>query len=372
MKRLLFHLLPILLLLSCSSENNPAKIYVLQTMQKSMHDQYAYGHMYLLDLREMAEDKSQPREYLTRVKQIYRHALHIDSLVGSAVYKIEQLKWKVFKEIGVKVNKRTLNYLTNNELAPKNASYPNSYDWTKIRHTGESNLFDEATIKELKNSLRHLRKNVCEYLAFSVNTEVYSKFSFVDPQINDYKDADDFTRIYTAKTKHQHIPPDDVEILKRIYFALTKNEQFWQNVLTEKDDWTEVMQMLLALETDILDARSNAITSIRFRIGCGADFGFTHILPVVDAPTAAIAGDTLTYTVYMAAFNADKNPSFTIKSGGELLYVKNGIGYFRAIVPQNGNLELNGLLTIFNKSGIPKTVLWKRSVKAIRQPKNGS
>lgn len=369
MKRIFLYLLPILLLFSCSSENDPAKLYVLQTMQKSASDQYAFGQMYLLDLREMAEDKSEPREYLTRVKQIYRHALYIDSLFGSAVYQIETLKRKVFQEIGVKVNHQTLNYLSTDEPPPKNSSRPNMFDWTKIQHTGGSNLFDEATIRDLKNALKRLRKNACEYLAFSVNIDDYTKFSFVDPQINDYKYGADFTRLYTAKTKHQHIPPDDVEILKRIYFTLTKNEEFWQNVLTEKSDWTEVMQLLLALETDILDARANAITSIRFRIGCGADFGFTHILPVVDAPSAAMAGDTITYTVFMAAFNADKNPYFTLKNGGELLYVKNGVGHFRAVVPQQGKLDLNGTITVFNKSGIPKTVLWKRSIKAIRQPK---
>lgn len=358
---LLFGLL--VLLVSCSSNNDPGQIYALETMQSNALEQYAYGEEYRMEMKEMIADKSEVEVLLSRTNFIYKSFEKIDQLVGEQLSQIRAIKLGMFKAFGENIKVTSENSIVHYDYKIESPVRPLIIDLKNVKHTGRANVLTEANRKTLVNSLKAYRKTICRLVVASQSHKERCYY-FVDPQINQFKDDKDFYKLFDAKTKSSNIGPDDYEAVKQIYRVLTKTDVEWEQIFTEKESWLDELAVLISIESDILRARALAFTTIRYRISdCG--YNFTNILPVVYGPNAAHAGDTLELKVLMTAFNKNQNPKIDLLKMGKVTKVEDGIAYLQIVVPQSKHVEVKGRITILNKSGIPKTLPWEHEIEVI-------
>ena len=120
---------------------------------------------------------------------------------------------------------------------------------------------------------------------------------------------------------------------------------------------------LSSLQKDILSARAKAITLIRNRMGVG-EYSFNKIIPLAYGPEVVNANEEFTVEVLMAAFDSDKQPE-VIYNGATISDVHDGKGYLK-LQAQGSTMDLNGTISIRNKSGIKKTMEWNKTVHVMK------
>lgn len=316
----------------------------------------------------MAKDRSENEHARSRFKMLFNRFILIDSLSGIHIAEIEKMKRQMFRSFGEEMSIKKEQSILHYDYKNDKTSRPVSYDLKNVKHTGSSNLLNEKNRLKLIVSYRKLRREICSLITTSINFSIDTKqYSFIDPNIIDFKNEKDFWKQYDLKIKQSTISPDDTEVVKRIYHLLSKSENDWKLIFNEKESWMDDMSVLLALENDIQLARSMAFNVILNRITSCASYDFTRILPSVYGPNAAIEGDTITLQIFMAAVNANKMPIVQQLKGGTLEKTKNGIAYVKVIVPSKKQTEINGTITIINKSGIPKTLAWNHQLKILKK-----
>ena len=350
-------------LLSCTTTHDSGKIYTLETLQNNTLEQFNYGEESSMLLKEMTSDRTNSIEYTSKVSHLYEALLEIDSVTALSVSLVEKYKKELFISIG----------------APKAESppYPSQssnpcrpilYDLSRIKHTGESSVLDDLSRKRIVASIRNYRGEICRLLQESHFIEKDREaFYFVDPNINTFRDDKDFNRQFDERIKKSNISMDDMEVTKRIYRILSKTDENWRSIIGEKDSWTDVLSVLLSIENDILTVRAMAFHQIQYRMGCGADFNFSHILPIIHGPNAAGAGDTVQLKVFMGAYNAAQNPAFELSGGAKLEKIEAGIGYITVVIPKSEKSVINGKISVRNKSGVVKTMAWEHTIRAISE-----
>jgi hypothetical protein len=87
-------------------------------------------------------------------------------------------------------------------------------------------------------------------------------------------------------------------------------------------------------------------------------------MPLAYGPEVANQNEEVEIQVLMAAFDSDKQPIVTV-SGGTLRETKEGKGYVTA-KGGSGELKLSGQITILNKSGVPKTLPWEKTIQIMK------
>jgi hypothetical protein len=97
------------------------------------------------------------------------------------------------------------------------------------------------------------------------------------------------------------------------------------------------------------------------------EYSFNKIQELVSGPGVATAGEPIELKVTMAAYDSDNNPVVT---GPGSITIENGIGTVKTTAANNGEMNLSGTVTIYNKSGVPKERPWSWKVQIV-QP-NGS
>lgn len=368
MKTIGFTFLLVAVLTSCSNTNDQGKLYVLENMQRNTIEQFSYGEEKFSEMKEMVEDRSE-NEYLTsRFYKLFKVFIQIDSLTGIQVTEIEKMKRQMFRSFGEEMSIKKDQSILHYDYKNDKTSRPVSYDLKNVKHTGSSNLLNEKNRLKLIVSYRKLRREICSLITTSMNFSLDTKqYSFIDPNIIDFKNDKDFWKQYDLKIKQSTISPDDTEVIKQVYRLLSKSENNWKLIFNEKESWMDDMSVLLALEDDIQLARSLAFNVMRSKFGGGANFHATQIFPNIYGPNAAMEGDTLTLQIYVAAVNANQMPIVQQLKGGTLEKTKNGIAYVKVIVPSKKQTEINGTITIINKSGIPKTLKWNHQLKILKK-----
>lgn len=364
MKALIVFIVPILFLFSCNSEIDPGEIYALEVLQGNTHQQFAYGEEKLLDSKECSEDKS-AGEIQKVYMDSYGFYMKIDSISGSYVSIIEKMKMDMFiglnEELAFEKEESIIQY----DYKREKSSRPVYYVLSNVKNRGGSDILNPKNRDVLIMSIRKYRKELCEMI---VKSAYYHKnrpsYFFKDPAINEFKNNEDFNRQFDEKIKQSKISPDDFEAVRKIYFLLSKTDSEWEVILTEKDSWVDAMGVLLAVENSILEARSLAFYLMSGRGGCGGSSIFTKILPLVNGPNAAVAGDTVQLEIIMAAYDEYKTPVITV-SEGRVEKIKEGKGYISVVVPNSKELEVKGTISILNKSGVPRTNEWSHKIKVI-------
>ncbi|WP_341904095.1 hypothetical protein [Fluviicola taffensis] len=362
MKVLIALIVPISFLFSCQSDIDPGEIYALEVLQGNTNQQFGYGEEKLSDIREMSEDRSNGEVQIVYM-DLYRFLIKIDSLSGNYVSIIEKMKMDMFTSFHEELSFAKEESIIQYDYKKEKSSRPVNYVLSNVKSRGGSDILNPKNRDLLITSIRRFRRELCEIIEKSACIDDRLYF-FKDPTINDFKDKKDFDRQFDEKTKESNIAPDDIEAVRKIYFLLSKTDKQWESILTEEDSWVDVMGVLLSVENSILEARLLAFYQMRGRVGCGGSYSFSKILPLVNVPNAAVAGDTVQLEVLMAAFNEYKTPDITV-SGGRVGKIKDGKGYISIVVPNSKELEVKGTITINNKSGIPTTNEWSHKIKVI-------
>lgn len=351
------------ILCCCNYKNDTGKIYSLEIIQNNTLEQFSYGEMRMAEMEEMVEDRTNPIDFQSKINLLYKAFLKIDSLTGIQISKISKMKIEMFNSFGENVNVKQENSILNYDYRKVKTSRPVSYTLKKVKHVGKSTILIEKNRDIIIESIRKYRNEICKEIAKSANLEKgTSPFTFIDPQINNFKNDKDFFEQYDIKIKKSKIAFEDFETIKMIYRMLSKTDDEWDKIINEKDTWIDDLSILLSVESDLLKVRSMAFDVIRSRIGCGGNYNFSHILPVVYGPNAAISGDTVELKILMAAYNAYQTPTFEIFGGGKLEKVEKGIGYVKVVLPKSKEIEIKGNITVKNKSGIPKTQMWNHKI----------
>lgn len=372
MKKIALNLILLSFLYGCSYKNDPGKLYSLEIIQTNTLDQFSYGEMRMAEMEEIMEDRTNPNNFQTRVDLLYKAFLKIDRLTGIQISTLSKMKIDMFKSFGEDVSIKSENSIINYEYKNEKLSQPISYTLNKIKYSGESNLLNEENRDLIIELIRKYRYELCTIIEESINFEKSMEpYIFIDPRITDFKNEDDFNQQFDIKIKKSKIAADDYETIKRIYRILTKTDDQWKMIISEKNSWIDDLGILLSIESDILKVRSFAFDQIRSRIGCGGNYNFSHILPIVYGPDAAVAGDTIELKILMAAYNAYQTPTFEIFGGGTLEKVEKGIGYVKVVLPKSKEIEIKGNITVKNKSGVPKTEMWNHKIVILTENRKG-
>lgn len=367
MKDFFISILLVSFLVSCQNQNDKGKIYSLEIIQTNTLEQFSYGEERIMEIEEMFNDRPGTNEFYTIKKRIHNSLLKIDSLSGIPISEFGKMKMEMFKSFGENVAVKNENSIISYDYKKEKASRPLSYFLSKVKYVGESQIFNNSNKELIIKMIKKYRFEICkEIIESNKLVQKNSKpYFFVDPQINEFKDEKDFTKQFDRKIKKSNISYDDIQTIQRIYRILSKSDSEWKMILNKRDSWIDDLGVLLSIENDILKIRSMALTLIRVRIGCGGNYSFTHILPIINGPNAAISGDTVELQVLMAVHDAYKNPTFEISNGGKIVKVEKGIGYVKAVMPKSKNIEIKGTITIKNRSGIPYTEKWNHKIRIL-------
>jgi hypothetical protein len=214
----------------------------------------------------------------------------------------------------------------------------------------------------LINQFENFRGSICERIVSSVLVEKgYKPYYFKDPLIREFTDTKELYKRIDAAITSSHVAQDDSEALKKIYGMLSHNKQGWSELMVKDIYWVDAFTILTQLEMDVLSARADAVSLIRARIGCGGCYGFDSILPMAFGPEVAREGENVYIDVLMVAFDSYEQPEVEA-DGAQVVRIKDGKARLKVELDRPGEKVAKGTITIRNKSGIPKTMSWRKRI----------
>lgn len=361
----------LVILFSCKKENDPGKIFALETLQSNTLEIYADGEEKFAMIKEMTEDKTYPKDFRSKIQKFHGHFNEIDSIIGIYISKIEEMKINMFNSFGEELSIKKEASILHYDFKLEKKSRPYCFEYSNVKYTGSGDILNSKNKETLAKSFKDLRRKICQIIEQSNNVlwnnEHY--YFFKDPSINHFENQKDFLQKFEKALQNSNVALDDKEAIAKIYYLLSKTDKQWESILDEHDDWKDDINIIISLENNILQARAMAFSLMRYKIGCCEEYGFTSILPFVYGPSIALAGDTIHLNILMAAYNENKQPEIQLFSVGQILKIEKGIGHLEVIIPKSKEIELKGNITIRNNSGIPKTQNWSHKVKVLSRDK---
>lgn len=258
------------LFISCRQTNDLGKLYSLEKIQDNNLEQFYKGETYLSEMKEIIENQKTTTnpEFKNNLNLLFKSLVKIDLVSGVHISTLSNMKNDLFNSLGEKMNIKDKNSIINQAYKYEKPSQPLMYHLNKVKITGQSNLLSENNRNTIIESIKRYRSDLCKIIVESLNTEKNkSPFLFIDPQINEFKDINDFDQQYDRKIKMSNISLDDAETVKEIYRMLSKNQNDWEKIIDVKESWIDDLSILLSIENDILKARTMAFSLIRGRIG---------------------------------------------------------------------------------------------------------
>ena len=156
---------------------------------------------------------------------------------------------------------------------------------------------------------------------------------------------------------------DDKYLLIDIYFqmhnaALKVVNERSKSLLTN-------LCLLSVLQQNVLASRTLALAHWKSKVSTG-EYSFNKLVTIVNGPEIIKAGESPQYTVFFAALSTDQVPEINVDSPPNAKMTYNQDGTYTLILEgvQSGTIQLEGSLTIRNKSGIERTEQWKKTIEA--------
>jgi len=383
---MMYLVLTALLALNVSKSILDAFVAIEENIQIANENEYTRGQEKYADLKEVSEDKTQPdvqKKALTLMKTIEQ----IDKITAERIKLIDDIKIEILKTCGEDVTSVgtpesiiVKAYDTKEPLKPTrmhldHVSGKDKYDEPMLV-MGINEDITKPTGKgiELWNSYNDYRKQLTELIGGSQIVEAgQKKFFFKAPEINTFKDFKDLNAQIDKAIKASNVNMDDVEAIKKIYASLTKQERsevhevanvHWIGKTFDHSPSVAAIASLSSMQKEILTARADAVALIRSRVG-GGEYSFNKIMALAYGPDLANNGDDIEVQVLMAAYDSDKQPEVTV-NGGTVTETKDGKGFIRMKASGATEMKLTGTITIKNKSGIPKTQPWEKTIKIMK------
>lgn len=382
---MMYLVLTALLALNVSKAILDAFVAIEENIQISNVNEYGRGEEKRMDLKEVAEDKTNP-EAMKKAISLLKVVAQVDKMTAENIKMIDDLKLEILKKCGEKVDQTGEEFIITKPYSDKEPLRPARMNLMKV---DGKDKYDEpmdvmGIAEDLKrptgngvklwDSYNKYRADLCALIASSSSTtgKEAKKYSFADPKINTFKDFADIRKQLDKAIKT--VAPDDQEALVKIYSSLSKNERIddaeadlkglhWIGKTFDHSPSVAALASLSSLQKEILTARADAVALIRGRVG-GGEYSFNKIMAFAYGPEVANQNEEVEVQVLMAAFDSDKQPKVTV-SGGTLRETKEGKG-FVTTKGSSGELNLSGTITILNKSGIPKTLPWEKRIQIMK------
>jgi len=215
------------------------------------------------------------------------------------------------------------------------------------------------------------RKKVVE-LAGSYQ-EGEKKYSVKAKDINDFETNMELEKKVRAMITGSGnvVNKEDVEALVGIYQELTKKEiakhheidgVHWLGRTFDHAPMVGALASLSSLQLEVLSARAKAINLLKSKVTTG-QFSFNKVVGM-SFPSSAVfnPGDEFTMTVFMGAFDSDKQP-LVKPDQGTFVEAKDGKATIKLRAPQQGEMKLTGQVGVADKSGDVKWMPYETKIQ---------
>ena len=385
---MMYLVLTALLALNVSKSILDAFVAIEENMQKACLTELFRGDEKAAELNETASDKSNPQR-AAKAEMLAKVVADIDKMTAERVKLIDDIKFEVLEACGEDMS--TIGgegSIVVEKYSDKKPCKPSrmhlefvagkdKYDDPMRILLGDATDIKKPTGRgmDLWKSLLSYRKELTEKIA---STQVITgdndkpkfdtKYSFKAPEINEFKDQADLNKKILAAVEKSNVHPDDKDVIIELYRSLTKEEYsevhhepgvHWMGKTFDHSPSVAAIASLTSLQKEVLAARAGALALVRSRVG-GGEYSFNKIMSLAYGPEVVNRNEDFTIEVLMAAYDSDKQPEVTY-NGTEIKDVKDGKGYVK-MKATGAKMELTGTVSIRNKSGIKKTLPWKKTV----------
>ncbi len=386
---MMYLVLTALLALNVSKSILDAFVAIEANIQKANETEFYRGNEKYDGLKETAQDKSEA-DRAAKAARLLKTVDKIDAMTAKRIKFIDGLKTEILTATGEDVKSVGEGHIIlrpYNDKDPRSALRPAKMDLDKVNGKDK---YDEAMhimigpgtdIKkptgkgmDLWKNLNSYRSELCEAIAgYDSGDSATAAYYFKAPSINKFADQQDLSKQLDAAIKKSNVAQDDKEAIKKIYSSLTKEEfstvhdmdnVHWIGKTFDHSPAVAAIASLSSLQKDILTARADAVALIRSRVG-GGEYSFNKIMALAYGPELANSGDEIEVQVLMAAYDSDKQPVVTV-GGTEITDVKDGKGHIKRKATGSSEMTLSGNITIRNKSGVPKTMPWQKTIKIMK------
>jgi len=347
--------LPFLVFLSCSEPDNTGRIEALKALESFARSESFRGSENLYNMEMMCMKVSEPDRSHSKMITLGNHLFQADSLSIELIDRLNKLR-------KIALGKPT------KESERKNV--PDEIDYSLTTELSADAFLNEDEVDRLIKDIEKYRDLLCEKVATSQlsSGKTREPYYFQTPKILSFTSEKEKHRLIKEELKKSKINIEDVVTIFHIIDVLTKKKSTWKALLSTEQDWIDYSMSLLIIQQHIMEARWRAFATINSRIAHCATFEFTNIEPVVDGPSIGFVGDTIQFEVFLAAYHRLKEQEASIENNGKLLKFENGKALFEVVLPESGELELNGALTNLTKSGKRYPRTWSHTIKVI-EPK---
>jgi hypothetical protein len=382
---MMYLVLTALLALNVSNTILDAFVAIEENIQISNENEFARGEEKYAALKEVSEDKTQ-KDIQVKALKLMKTVNAIDKITAERIKFIDDLKLQILetcgedvKTAGTKESIVVKAYSTKEPLKPTRMNLmhvqgKDKYDEPMQILIGEEITNPKGKGIDLWKSYNSYRKELTELISGSVIVEKGMKpYFFNAPEINKFKDFADLNTQIDKAMAASNVAQDDKEAVKKIYAALTKLERsevhevpnvHWIGKTFDHSPSVAAIASLSSMQKEILTARADAVSLIRSRVG-GGEYSFNKIMALAYGPDLANSGDEIEIQVLMAAYDSDKQPEVSVQ-GASVSEIKDGKGYIRTKASGSSEMTLKGSITIKNKSGVPKTENWEKTIKIMK------
>lgn len=386
---MMYLVLTALLALNVSKSILDAFVAIEENIQKSNLTELFRGDERKAQLIETASDSSNPSR-AKKAKLLQAVIADIDRMTAERIQLMDDLKLEILEacgedtktidpELGILMEKYDPK---NNALKPIRMNLDkvqgqDKYDEVMYILIGDDIRAPKGKGMELWKSLLNYRKELTEKIASSQlggdGAQGFNRsYYFKAPMINAFSSQQALDKAIRVSMSASKVHPEDEAMILEIYKSLTKEEYSTVHDI-EKVHWigktfdhapvVAAIASLSSLQKDVLSARANALTLLRSRVASD-DYSFNKILAIANGPEIVNEGDEFNLDVMMVAYDSDKQPKVTL-NGTQVEKVTDGQGHVQ-LRAQGNQMDLQGTITIRNKSGLEKSLPWSKTVRVMK------
>lgn len=356
-----------LVLVSCSGQLSKGDVYGILGLQKGLQNEYSRGEEFLSEIKESVEDKSMPFKQ-DKAKIVLNSVLFVDSVIADCINEISNLKILMLKDVNYSIKEKSKLILFDRSLERK--CRPLEIDFSQTLNDGKTNRLINVKVG-LSPKIKALRHKFCNEvvnLRNKIRDEDEKPYFFKDPKVNNLLRVEDLSEILDSAISESNLILDDQFKIKELYMMLSNAERDLNDICTTYPRWKDAMASLMALEMKIIQSRTFYLFNIRYEAACCGPYVFDKIQTVVEGPNVGFSGDTIRMKISMMAYETTNQPIIKCPKNVVVEQVKGGFAYLYTIIPDGEELDLKGVVSKVNRSGVEKTLPWSHKVKILPKP----
>lgn len=327
---------------------NDIDFFMCQQMQFSTLTEYYRGNEKKYELKEIAMDKSEPTK-ITKTKVLLGSIELIEEGMNRFLKMVNELKTRVSPNSKVENPHWMIQDITKPFRTGINAI------------SGKKLILNESILKDyeaFKAEVLVFRKVLVENAVAKSNED--KQVVFQDPNIINNLEVNEIGWILDTALEKGNVSLDDREAIRKMYIELTNLANISPSNIKSP---SEFLGLLLSIENGVFSTRADAFSLIRSRIG-GCGLIVDRIKVFVDSPRSCIEGEEFIVKAYIGVYSESLTPEATINQG-EIDKIENGCVVYKVRANKKNEMQISGTLTTFNKSGIPISLPWKKTIKVL-------